>query len=708
MKIREKDALKLAEGIISTIRQPFIVLDKDLRVITASRSFYLFFSVKPEKTEGKLIYNLGDNQWDIPKLRELLEIVLPNESHFENYIVEHNFETIGKHTMVLNACEINGFPGKQRMILLAFEDISHFKELGANFEDFPRKLETDKIPISKPLEYSQGILNTIRESLIVVDNDLRILFASHYFYKSFNLKPEKVVGKFIYDLHRNQEEICKIQELLESILPNQKTIENYEVEINFKMLGKRIMLINARQIQGLLGKEQIILLAIKDITEEKKLEEERIRSIAKFPDENPNPVLRFSKAGKILYVNKRSADILDKWDLSIGDYVPLDWKKQIDIALKSHEIVNFEEIYEDRIYRFTLAPLKELNYLNAYGDDITDRKHAEETIRETKALLEAVVENIPLMIFLKEAEDLRFVLFNNAGEELLGQDRKDLLGKNDWDLFPSEQAAHFIAKDREVLDGKTGALDILEEPILTSKRDERILHTHKVRILGADGKAKYLLGVSEDITEQMQSQIELKNSLNKLQETIKGTINTIALIVEARDPYTAGHQKRVSDLAAAIAINLHLSEHQVEGIRLAGLIHDLGKIQIPAEILSKPGKISKLEFEIIKTHPQVGYDLLKEINFPWPIAQIVHQHHEKIDGSGYPQGLVGDEIMLEARILAVSDIVEAMSSHRPYRPALGIEKALEEIMQDKGTLLDPDVVDVCVKLFEQGYHLQED
>ena len=186
---------------------------------------------------------------------------------------------------------------------------------------------------------------------------------------------------------------------------------------------------------------------------------------------------------------------------------------------------------------------------------------------------------------------------------------------------------------------------------------------------------------------------------------MEGTIHTIAATVEARDPYTAGHQTRVANLAAAIAQEMKLTDDQIEGIRMAGIIHDLGKINIPAEILSKPGKLSKLEFSLIKTHPQNGFDLLKEIEFPWPIAEMVLQHHEKMDGSGYPQGLKGDEIMIEARILDVADIVEAMSSHRPYRPAHGIEKALAQIKQDKGTLLDPDVVNACLKIFKEGYEL---
>ncbi|MCD6355757.1 MAG: PAS domain S-box protein [Anaerolineaceae bacterium] len=215
----------------------------------------------------------------------------------------------------------------------------------------------------------------------------------------------------------------------------------------------------------------------------------------------------------------------------------------------------------------------------------------------------------------------------------------------------------------------------------------------------------------EDVPNATAFAHQLASAWNKtklvqdLRRTLEGTIHTIAATVEARDPYTAGHQKRVADLAAVIAQEMKLSDDQVEGIKMAGIIHDLGKINVPAEILSKPGKLSDLEFQIIQTHPQVGFDLLKEIEFPWPIAEIIQQHHEKMDGSGYPQGLKGDEILLEARILAVADIVEAMSSHRPYRPALGIEKALTQIKKDKGTLLDPDVVDACLKVFEDGYKL---
>lgn len=192
----------------------------------------------------------------------------------------------------------------------------------------------------------------------------------------------------------------------------------------------------------------------------------------------------------------------------------------------------------------------------------------------------------------------------------------------------------------------------------------------------------------------------------ELRDNLLDFVTAIAATIEVRDPYTAGHQRRVADLATAIAQELQLPEDQIEGLKLAGVVHDIGKIRVPAEILSKPGRLDELEFNLIKRHSITGYDILKSINFPWPIAQIVLQHHERLDGGGYPHGLKDSEILLEAKILAVADVVESMVSHRPYRAGLGIDAALEEITRHRTVLYDPGVVDACLKLFrEQGYHL---
>ena len=624
-------------------------------------------------------------------------------------------------------------------------------------------------------------------------------------------------------------------------------------------------------------------------------------------------------------------------------------------------------------------------------------KQSEQSLRESEKFLNSVIENIPNMVFVKDARELCFVRINKAGEELLGLSRTEMLGKSDRYFFPPDEAEHFIKKDKETL--KTHEIvEIPEEIILSKNKGKRILHTKKITIRGETGEPKYLLGISEDITERMQriealresterftqafefapngitlvrldgkyiqanqsfcntigyseqellektfqeitfaddlesdldyvrqllageittyqmekryihkrghlvwallrvslvhdrdgkpqyflSQMQditehkraeqLLNALNqaaqvmqsaftpqaifdavsaelnkyfitcmlftlnekqdqlmtkylgfdsagikrieelaeiksqdfsfpvdqvnvyhqvinkretifledaenvmkqlfprmfkklprdvtakmftsdsiitplivgnnligvfslhsssflkedvpivtafgnqlaaawnkaeltaKLQQTLNGIIQTIAMTVEIRDPYTAGHQERVSELAAAIAREMHLPENQIEGVRIAGAIHDIGKISVPAELLSKPGLLSEIEFNLIKTHSQSGFGLISNIDFPWPLAQTILQHHEKLDGSGYPQGLKGNQIITEARVVTVADVVEAMSSHRPYRAALGIDKAMQEIKEKKGTWYDPAAVDACVKVFEKGF-----
>jgi len=192
---------------------------------------------------------------------------------------------------------------------------------------------------------------------------------------------------------------------------------------------------------------------------------------------------------------------------------------------------------------------------------------------------------------------------------------------------------------------------------------------------------------------------ELQETLAKLRKAIMAIIHAMTLTVEVRDPYTAGHQRRVSNLARYIATEMGLSEDQIDGIRLAGVLHDLGKISVPVELLTKPSRLTDIEYKMIQTHPQVAFDILSEIEFPWPIAKIVYQHHERMDGSGYPLGLSGENILIEARIIAVADTVEAMSSHRPYRPSLGIDEALKEISEKRNVVYDPQIVDACMSLF---------
>ncbi len=277
------------------------------------------------------------------------------------------------------------------------------------------------------------------------------------------------------------------------------------------------------------------------------------------------------------------------------------------------------------------------------------------------------------------------------------------LGAERFILKPME-AEVFVGTLRDIItEAEEGRLvapreAIEEEPVYLKQYSERLVKKLEETVLELQEANRAL---ERDITERKRVEEELRQSYVKVRRTLEGTVHALASTAEKRDPYTAGHQQRVTRLACAMAQEMGLPEEQIEGIRVAGTLHDIGKIYVPAEILNKPGRLTEMEMGLIKTHPQVGYDILKTIEFPWPVAQIVLQHHERIDGCGYPQRLSGEEILLEPRILAVADVVEAMSSHRPYRPAHGIDKALEEISQNRDVLYDPEVVDACLKLFAQ-------
>jgi putative nucleotidyltransferase with HDIG domain len=250
-----------------------------------------------------------------------------------------------------------------------------------------------------------------------------------------------------------------------------------------------------------------------------------------------------------------------------------------------------------------------------------------------------------------------------------------------------------------IVDGKTiGILDILA-------RDLEAFDADEVNLL-----EELAAAVSHGIwslrgdADRQRAEAEVQHTLEQLDKSLDSTVVALSNSLETRDPYTAGHQRRVAQLACAIAREIRLSPEQIRGIRVLGFLHDIGKIAVPAEILSRPGKISPNEFNIIQMHPETGYDIIKDIEFPWPVARAILEHHERLDGSGYPKGLTDPDISKEAKILAVADVVEAMASHRPYRPGLGIDQALEEISRMKGVLYDPQVVDACIELFtEKGF-----
>jgi len=330
-----------------------------------------------------------------------------------------------------------------------------------------------------------------------------------------------------------------------------------------------------------------------------------------------------------------------------------------------------------------------------------ERRITEIQLRKSEEKYRALFEDSRDAIYLNNQEG-ELIDFNLSTLELFGYSREEMLGTNTKSVFVNPDK--YERRQDEI--AKKGSVREFKAKLRKKDGTEMdCLITSTVRQAKDKSKLGYQ-GMIRDISELVSSRKQIETTLNDLRKALGGTIEAMALTVETRDPYTAGHQRRVSNLARGIATEMGVSKAQIQGVRMAGVIHDIGKISVPGEILSKPGNISQNEFGIIKEHPQVGYNILKTVDFPWPIAQIVLQHHERMDGSGYPNGISGENILLEARILAVADVVEAMASHRPYRAALGINLALNEISKNRGSSYDSKVVDACLRLFnEKGYRL---
>jgi response regulator RpfG family c-di-GMP phosphodiesterase len=334
--------------------------------------------------------------------------------------------------------------------------------------------------------------------------------------------------------------------------------------------------------------------------------------------------------------------------------------------------------------------------------DISDRKRMKEPLTLTENDWENTFDAVTDCITIHD-ENFNVIRANPAAKAMLGL---PLLGETL--LAKCFRLYHGTGSPPEHCPScpclQTGRSLIVElfEPYLNKHMEIRAMPR-----IDRNGRAVGLIHVVRDITSRKITEGQLQHSLDSLRKAVKATIQTMVSAVEARDPYTAGHQHRSADLSRAITTEMGLPQETIDCIRMAGQIHDIGKLSIPAEILSKPTKLSNLEFALIKEHARRGFEMLKDVDSPWPLAEIVHQHHERMDGSGYPRKLKGEEILMEARILTVADVVEAMASHRPYRPGLGIEAALGEIEKNRGLYYDAAVADSCLRVFrEKGFKFE--
>ncbi|MDD4928644.1 MAG: response regulator [Gallionella sp.] len=473
--------------------------------------------------------------------------------------------------------------------------------------------------------------------------------------------------------------------------------------------------------------------------------QQEILWLASFPGMNPNPVLEVDTSGDITYLNPAARRIFP--DLTVGQ-PSLGMLGDLSNAASNEERQVRELKVSNATFEQFITPVPDSCRIRIYMLDITELKESEAKLNRINQLLRTI-RNINEYLLVAQSEEALYRFICEAMKELedingaiIGIRLPDsTLKPVAWAGFSEAMISALAIPTEAAISGSvlTGSAVREGRPVIIAdiEHDPRYLPWKKIVRdwqlkslvavpLVADGMAlgelavysgqrnafdeevtHFLVEVARDIAlgvHALRLDKRLHATLDSLRKSLDGTVETIASMVELRDPYTAGHERRVAQLACAIGHAMGLPERQVEGLRVIGYLHDIGKIAVPAEILSKPALLTKIELLLVRAHAQTGYDILKNLEFPWPVAQAVLQHHERFDGSGYPQGLKETEIILEARILMVADVIEAMVSHRPYRPAIGQDVALAEIAAHRGQLYDERVVDACIHLFtEQGF-----
>ena len=525
---------------------------------------------------------------------------------------------------------------------------------------------------------------------------------------------EDIIGKtsIEYNIWDNPED----RERLVAGLEKDGEVANFEATFKTKGGDIRDGLMSASVI-NLDGVPHILNITC-DITERKRAEQALLESenlFRSYIEEAPDGIYMYDLEGIFLYGNRKSEEMIGyRREELIG-------KNFLEANLLPENSLNKAvQLFQANLEGKSTGP-DEIELINKEGRlvpveistnviqrkgqrivlslarDITYRKRAEARLRQQTDAMDAAIDGMAIL-----NEEGEYIYLNKAHVVLYGyENAEELVGKSWRILYDSDALKRF---DQEIMPEFSRKGSWRGEAVGMKKKGGEFPQALSLTTMANGG----LVCVVRDITERKQIEEALKKTLENLRKAFGTTIQVMVAAVESRDPYTAGHQLRVADLARAIATEMGLPHQNIEGIRMAGSIHDIGKLSIPAEILSKPTKLTDIEFSLIKEHPQKGYEMLKDVESPWPLAEIVCQHHERMDGSGYPRNLKEDDILMEARIMAVSDVVEAMSSHRPYRPTLGINAALKEIEDNKGTLYDSDVVDACLRLFRgKGFQLKD-
>jgi PAS domain S-box-containing protein len=566
-------------------------------------------------------------------------------------------------------------------------------------------------------ERFRRVVETMEVGLGAIDENGVLTYVNEYLARMLGYSIDEMIGRSTLDFYYDEQSRKEQEKIFKKRKTGMRDPASYEVTWRRKDGQKVYSILSPTPMFDADGHYTGSFAIHTDITERKRMEEALRESEEKFRTfmETASDLMHISdKDLNFTYVNQAMARSLgyskeEMIGMNISQIIKKevaqnDLKRNIEELAKKGEL-SFESVRVAKDGTEIHGELKTVAIFDNDGmfsgtrgvfRDITERKQAEERLQESESRYRTLFESAGDAIFILDPATGRFIDVNHVACERLGYKREELLQLTPADIDSPEYAT-LVRKRIETLRQRG---HLFFETVHVRQDGTSVPTELNSRIITYTGKP-VVLSIARDITKRKHAEQELHNSYQQMQEMLVTTVNALASTVEMKDQYTAGHQPRVTQLACAIAAEMGLPEEQIEGIRMAGLIHDIGKIMVPAEILNKPGPLAEIQYEMVKMHPRAAFDILKGIKFQWPVAEIVLQHHERMDGSGYPQGLSGEKILLEARILTVANVVEAMVSHRPYRAAHDIKEALAEISKNKGILYDPVVVDACLKLFAE-------
>lgn len=580
------------------------------------------------------------------------------------------------------------------------------------------KLEHDSLWKSE--KYFQNITENFSDIFIITDQAGQVKYCSRSVERYTGYTPEEIIGRsalaFVHpdDVDRAADDYGK------ALLADKKALIPDELRIIHKN-GSIIYLEGAWR--NLLDNPDIAGLAItvSDITERKQVEEKLHQSEVKYRailESIKDGYYETDLEGNFTFFNDSLCRILERSREELlgthyREYLDRNYLEKIfqegsKVQQTGKPIEDFNGLVKTKDgttkdIEISVSLIKDISDkpsgFSGFVRDISEHKKIEKKLKNEEQIFRSLADQSSDIILLVNRKGV-ITYENKAVDEILGYKHEERIGASSLDNIHPDDLKHVTDAFR----------------VLFSDKNSHTLKT-EVRLRKADGNWRTFESVASnlirnnfvkaaiinlrDITERKQTEEKLRQTLNSLKKAVSATVQVLVFALETRDPYTAGHQFRSANLACAIGKEMGLTENMIEGIRMAGTIHDIGKMAIPTEILTKPSKLTNIEYKLIKEHSKIGYEMLKGVESSWPLAQIVHQHHERMDGTGYPRNMKGEEILLEARVMAVADVVEAMASHRPYRPSLGIEFALEEIEKNKGILYDDVVADACLKLFRE-------